>query len=86
VPPAACPSCGGRTFRDLPFAYEYQGATFPGGECTNCGLRGLTVQPAPAEFAAMYARGYFAGGDVRCGHVGDYFAERPALPRWRAPS
>jgi SAM-dependent methyltransferase len=79
VPLAACPSCGGRAFRDLPFAYEYRGATFPGGQCERCGLRGLTVQPAPTEFAAMYARGYFEGGDVRCGHVGDYFAERPAL-------
>jgi SAM-dependent methyltransferase len=27
----------------------------------------------------LYARDYFEGGDVRCGHVGDYFAERPAL-------
>jgi SAM-dependent methyltransferase len=79
VPLAACPSCGGHTFRDLPFEYEYRGATFPGGECAQCGLRGLTVQPAPAEFAVMYARGYFEGGDARCGHVGDYFAERPAL-------
>ena len=79
MPLAACPSCGGHAFRDLPFEYDYEGERFPGGECAQCGLRGLTVQPAPREFATMYARGYFEGGDVRCGHVGDYFAERPAL-------
>ena len=37
------------------------------------------MQPAPGEFARLYSREYFEGGDVRCGHVGDYFAERPAL-------
>jgi 2-polyprenyl-3-methyl-5-hydroxy-6-metoxy-1,4-benzoquinol methylase len=37
------------------------------------------VQPAPQEFARLYSREYFERGDVRCGHVGDYFAERPAL-------
>ncbi|MEP7027523.1 MAG: class I SAM-dependent methyltransferase [Candidatus Eisenbacteria bacterium] len=42
-------------------------------------MRGLVVQPAPGEFGRLYAREYFAGGDVRCGHVGDYFAERPSL-------
>ncbi len=52
---------------------------FPAGECARCGLRGLTRQPAAHEFARLYARDYFQGGDVRCGHVGDYFAERPAL-------
>jgi SAM-dependent methyltransferase len=66
-------------FRPLPFVYRFDDAEFPGGECTTCGLRGLTRQPAAHEFARMYARDYFAGGDVRCGHVGDYFAERPAL-------
>jgi SAM-dependent methyltransferase len=76
---ARCPSCGGDAFRPLPFVYRYAGARFPGGQCRRCGLRGLTVQPAAHEFARLYARGYFEGGDVRCGHVGDYFAERPAL-------
>jgi SAM-dependent methyltransferase len=37
------------------------------------------VQPAAHEFSRLYAREYFEGGDVRCGHVGDYFAERPDL-------
>jgi len=37
------------------------------------------VQPAAHEFARLYSRDYFESGDVRCGHVGDYFAERPAL-------
>lgn len=74
-----CPLCGGRSFRPLPFEYHHGGAIFPGGECETCGLRGLTVQPAAHEFARLYGRGYFEGGDVRCGHVGDYFAERPAL-------
>ncbi len=76
---AACPLCGSPSFRELPFEYRHGGATFPGGECVKCGLRGLTVQPAPEEFPRLYAREYFEGGDVRCGHVGDYFAERPAL-------
>jgi SAM-dependent methyltransferase len=71
--------CGGRAFRPLPFEYHYGGAIYPGGECETCGLRGLTVQPAAHEFRRLYARDYFEGGDVRCGHVGDYFAERPAL-------
>jgi SAM-dependent methyltransferase len=80
-----CPRCGrsdghgGAGFGALPFAYRYEGAVFPGGACPDCGLRGLTVQPAPHEFARLYAHEYFAGGDVRCGHVADYFAARPAL-------
>ena len=79
-----CPRCGRSDgahagYRPLPFAYRYEGAVFPGGECPACGLRGLTVQPAAHEFARLYARDYFAGGDARCGHVGNYFAERPAL-------
>ena len=66
-------------YRPLPFAYHFAGAVLPGGVCPQCGLRGLTVQPAPHEFGRLYAREYFASGDVRCGHVGDYFAERTAL-------
>ena len=81
-----CPSCGHRAgddagYRRLPFTYRFAGATFPGGECPHCGLRGLTVQPAAHEFSRLYAREYFAGGDVRCGHIGDYFAERGTLLR-----
>ncbi len=84
VPLARCPACGhqaGATagYGPLPFAYRHAGAVLPGGECPACGLRGLTVQPAPEEFAGLYAGHYFQGGDARCGHVGDYFAERPAL-------
>ena len=37
------------------------------------------MQPAPQEFAKLYSHEYFKSGDVRCGHVGDYFAERPTL-------
>jgi 2-polyprenyl-3-methyl-5-hydroxy-6-metoxy-1,4-benzoquinol methylase len=54
---------------------------FPGGECPDCGLRGLTVQPALGEFADLYALPYFEGGAARCGHVGDYIAARPELLR-----
>ena len=79
-----CPLCGrqdgeGAGYRPLPFAYRFDGALLPGGECPRCGLRGLVVQPAAAEFPRLYAGDYFRGGDVRCGHVGDYFAERPVL-------
>jgi SAM-dependent methyltransferase len=86
VPLARCPSCGRHEgplagYRPLPWAYRHRGAILPGGECPACGLRGLVVQPAAHEFEALYAHSYFAGGDVRCGHVGDYFAERPALLR-----
>src|SRR5262249_18831870 len=76
---AACPLCGSTVFKSLPFEYRFAGAVFPAGQCTRCSLRGLMRQPALGEFAKLYARDYFAGGDVRCGHVGDYFAERPAL-------
>ncbi len=79
VPLAACPQCGGTAFDPLPFEYRLAGTRFPAGQCRRCGLRGLTVQPAPHEFGRLYSRAYFEGGDVRCGHVGDYFAERPAL-------
>ncbi|MEO7843367.1 MAG: class I SAM-dependent methyltransferase [Candidatus Eisenbacteria bacterium] len=86
MPLLRCPACGhhaGDTagYRPLPFAYRHAGSVLPGGECPGCGLRGLTVQPAAHEFAALYAGSYFKGGDARCGHVGDYFAERPALLR-----
>lgn len=86
VPLTRCPSCGHRAgdgagYRPLPFAYRFGGAVFPGGACPRCGLRGLVVQPAAHEFARLYGHDYFTGGDVRCGHVGDYFAERPALLR-----
>ena len=86
VPLRRCPACGHHAgeaagYRPLPFAYRHAGAVLPGGECPACGLRGLTVQPAAHEFAALYAGSYFQGGDVRCGHVGDYFAERPTLLR-----
>jgi SAM-dependent methyltransferase len=79
-----CPLCGrqdggGAGYRPLPFAYRFDGAVLPCGECPRCGLRGLVVQPAAAEFPRLYAGDYFRGGDVRCGHVGDYFAERPVL-------
>jgi len=83
-----CPACGHSQgigadaragYRPLPFAYHFLGASFPGGECPECGLRGLTVQPAAHEFGRLYAREYFTGGDVRCGHVDDYFAERVSL-------
>ncbi len=85
---ANCPGCGRSEghgtdaragYRPLPFAYRFAGATFPGGACPRCGLRGLTVQPAAHEFGRLYAREYFSSGDVRCGHVGDYFLERTAL-------
>jgi SAM-dependent methyltransferase len=88
VPLGRCPSCGHRArngrgagYRPLPFAYRHRGAVLRGGECPSCGLRGLVVQPAAHEFAGLYAHAYFAGGDVRCGHIGDYFAERPVLLR-----
>ena len=81
-----CPGCGRHEgdragYRPLPFAYRFDGALLPGGECPGCGLRGLVVQPAAHEFARLYSGEYFRGGDVRCGHVGDYFAERPILLR-----
>lgn len=85
VPLPRCPRCGrsrdgrGAAYRPLPFAYRHAGTSFPGGECPDCGLRGLVVQPAEHEFARLYEREYFAGGDARCGHVGDYFAERASL-------
>lgn len=79
VPLERCPLCGGSAFRPLPFAYAHEGATFPGGECRSCRLRGLLVQPAPVAFARLYGHAYYAEGAVRCGHVANYFDERPSL-------
>src|SRR5688500_3727977 len=79
IPLAQCPLSHATSFHRLPFRYRFLGADFPGGNCARCGLRGLLVQPAPHEFGRLYSREYFETGDARCGHVGDYFAERPAL-------
>jgi len=46
--------------------YQFRGVTFPLDECRNCGMRFLSVQPAPREFAELYSAAYFEQ-DFRCG-------------------
>jgi SAM-dependent methyltransferase len=46
--------------------YEFRGAVFPLVECRSCGMRFLSVQPAPEAFAELYSAAYFEQ-DFRCG-------------------
>jgi SAM-dependent methyltransferase len=81
IPVVSCPLCKHQLFKALPFHYDFEGVRFLGGECRRCGLRGLLRQPALHEFHRLYADEYFTSGDARCGHLEDYFADRPALVR-----
>lgn len=55
--------------------YEFRGASFPLVECARCGMRFLSVQPAPEAFAALYGAEYFER-DFRCGRsASDSFCE-----------
>jgi 2-polyprenyl-3-methyl-5-hydroxy-6-metoxy-1,4-benzoquinol methylase len=46
--------------------YEFRGVLFPLAECRTCGMRFLTLQPAPHAFAELYSAAYFEQ-DFRCG-------------------
>jgi len=61
-----CRACGGTSLAPLAMRYEHRGASFPLAECRACGLRFLTVQPAPEAFAELYSSAYFEA-DFRCG-------------------
>jgi 2-polyprenyl-3-methyl-5-hydroxy-6-metoxy-1,4-benzoquinol methylase len=55
--------------------YEFRGAGFPLVECRTCGIRFLSVQPAPEAFAELYSATYFEQ-DFRCGRSDvSYFDE-----------
>jgi SAM-dependent methyltransferase len=59
--------------------YEFRGASFPLVECRACGMRFLSVQPAPAAFAELYSATYFEQ-DFRCGRSDvSYFEEATFL-------
>jgi SAM-dependent methyltransferase len=48
--------------------YEFGGTVFPLADCADCGLRFLSVQPAPESLAALYSPEYFES-DYRCGRA-----------------
>lgn len=57
--------------------YQFRGVTFPLVECRACGMRFLSVQPAPEAFAELYSAAYFEQ-DFRCGRSEvSYFDEDP---------
>jgi len=66
-----CLACGSNLPRRLAMAYEYRGRRFPGAECRNCGMRFLSVQPAPDAFHELYDSGYFES-DFRCGRSDEH--------------
>jgi len=69
-----CLGCGGRRLRPLPLRYEFRGV-FPAVECRDCGLRFLSVQPAPEALGELYGSPYFES-DFRCGRsASSYFSE-----------
>lgn len=62
---ARCLGCGSEALKPLAMRYEFRG-TFPLVECRGCGLRFLSVQPAPAALGELYSAEYFER-DFRCG-------------------
>jgi 2-polyprenyl-3-methyl-5-hydroxy-6-metoxy-1,4-benzoquinol methylase len=63
----ACLLCGSRELRREPFAYEFEGVTFPGVRCASCGFVFLRRQPVGEGFHRMYDARYFES-DYHCGH------------------
>jgi 2-polyprenyl-3-methyl-5-hydroxy-6-metoxy-1,4-benzoquinol methylase len=61
-----CRACGGCDLVPLALRYEFRDRTFPLVECRTCGMRFLSVQPAPAALAELYGAPYFER-DFRCG-------------------
>ena len=69
-----CLGCGGTNLLPLAMAYEFRGR-FPAACCATCGLRFLSMQPAPEALAELYSREYFER-DFRCGRSDvAYFSE-----------
>jgi 2-polyprenyl-3-methyl-5-hydroxy-6-metoxy-1,4-benzoquinol methylase len=70
----ACLLCGSRELITQPFAYEFEGVTFPGAKCRACGFVFLRRQPVGEGFRRMYDARYFES-DYHCGHEEQpYFA------------
>src|SRR5204863_5993601 len=61
-----CLACGARSLARVAMRYEWQGARFPAVRCRRCGMLFLSLQPAGATLASMYAAEYF-DRDFRCG-------------------
>ncbi len=61
-----CLVCGEVRFTPLALAYAFRGRRFPAVQCGGCGMRFLSVQPAPEAFAELYGAEYFER-DFRCG-------------------
>jgi len=78
VPVTRCLACGSASLAPLAMRYEYRGVLFPLAECRACGMRFLTVQPAPVSFAELYAAEYFEQ-DYRCGRSDAAYGEEAAF-------
>src|SRR5262245_15946653 len=76
----ACLLCGSRDLERVPFAYEFEGVSFPGAHCRACGFVFLRRQPEGQGFARMYDARYFES-DYHCGHE-----ERPYFATEREES
>lgn len=72
-----CLACGARAISRLPLRYEYRGA-FPLAQCAICGMRFLSVQPAPESLAELYSADYFES-DFRCGRSDANAADEAAF-------
>jgi SAM-dependent methyltransferase len=78
VPVRRCLACGGASLAPLALRYEFRGVLFPLAECRTCGMRFLTVQPAPSAFAELYSPAYFEQ-DYRCGRSDAAYADEAAF-------
>ena len=77
---AACLLCRATDLVREPFAYEFEGITYPGGRCRSCGFVFLLRQPDPATLTRMYGEDYFQT-DYHCGHACDSYFDRGAEER-----
>ena len=57
-----CNLCSANESEALPFHYLWEGKTFRGRRCRNCGLIALDPLPTDAELARLYDAGYFESG------------------------
>ena len=69
-----CPLCSSPRIDPEPFEYLYEGVSFPGARCRQCGFVFLRRQPTGESFRRMYDAAYFES-DYHCGHEDrPYFA------------
>ncbi len=66
-----CLACGSNLPARLAMTYEYRGRRFPAAQCRNCGMRFLSIQPAPEALHELYDSSYFES-DFRCGRSDEH--------------